>query len=433
MFETTALNPGVSRKEVLAWGMFDFANSGYTTVVLTAVYTEYFVNGIAQKASWATLALTLTTSLSYLLVMLFMPRIGAYADARAAKKRLLLISTISCVLLTALLALPKSGDVWLAALILCLSNVAYSIGETLCAAFLPEIAKNEALGKVSGWGWSLGYFGGMLTLALCLGFVIWAQGQGIGATTFVPVTMLITAAIFAMAAVPTFLFLKERAQPKTNQTLAQGGFFQTLLDLKKTWVELDRFPDFRQLLYCGVFYQAGITVVITLAAVYAGAVMKFTQSQTMALIFIVNIAAAAGAFGFGQIQDRFGHKKTLAATLIGWIVMVLTAGLTSEVAWFWAAAALAGICMGSSQSCGRALSGLLSPPDRMTEFYGLWSFATRLAAIIGPITYGLVTWATQGNHRLGILVTGVFFAIGLLLLRPLQVERGRRTALGLGA
>ena len=434
MYDKSALNPGVSREEVWAWSMFDFANSGYTTVVLTAVYNEYFVNGIAQKASWATLALTVALSISYLIVMLVMPAIGAYADAKAAKKRLLFISSASCVVLTAFLALPQPGDVWFAAILLCFSNVAFSLGESLCASFLPELAKPASMGRVSGWGWSLGYFGGMLTLALCLGYVIWAQKAGIPASSFVPTTMLITAVIFAVAAIPTFMILKERARPSATSAASSSNISilttvtESFSQLRSNWAELPAFVDFRQLLLCAVFYQAGIAVVITLSAVYAGAVMNFTQEQTMILVFLVNITSAVGAFAFGYFQDRFGHKQMLALTLYCWLAMVAIAGFTSSITMFWFAAALAGIAMGSSQSCGRALAAMLAPPDRVAEFFGLWAFATRLASIIGPITYGLVTTATSGNHRLGILVTGLFFVVGLLILRPLQIERGQAVA-----
>ncbi len=424
-----ALNPGVKKREVFGWAMFDFANSGYTTVVLTAVYNAYFVNGIAQKAPWATLALTIATSISYLLVMLFMPAIGARADRQAAKKRFLLLSCICCVGLTAALAIPQPGDVMLAAVILCLSNFAFSVGESLCAAFLPELAKPEAMGKVSGWGWSLGYFGGMLALALSLVYIMSATKAGTPASQFVPVTMLITAGLFAIAAIPTFLLLKERAVPQPSSAAESGD------SLKKLWASfqsLGHHKDFRQLLYCAVFYQAGIAVVITLAAVYAESVMKFTQQQTMVLVFVVNIASVVGAFAFGYLQDRLGHRRMLGVTLIGWLMMVLIAGLSESTQMFWVAAGLAGLCMGSSQSCGRALAGLLAPVSRTGEFFGLWSFATRLASILGPITFGLVTYLSGGNQRLAILMTGIFFVVGLFLLRPVDVERGRAVAISAG-
>jgi UMF1 family MFS transporter len=182
--------------------------------------------------------------------------------------------------------------------------------------------------------------------------------------------------------------------------------------------------DFSWLLACGFCYQAGISVVIALAAVYAEQVLGFQQVQTMMLVFLVNIAAALGAFAFGYGQDRIGHKPALAVTLAGWIVMTLLAYLATSAALFWVAAVVAGLCMGSSQSAGRAVVGVFAPAAQRAEFFGLWTFATRLSAIVGPLTYGLVTWLTGGNHRLAILSTAVFFALGLLLLAPIRVERG---------
>jgi UMF1 family MFS transporter len=183
--------------------------------------------------------------------------------------------------------------------------------------------------------------------------------------------------------------------------------------LLHTWRQARQLRDFAWLLACGASYQAGIMVVIALAAVYAEEVLGFKQSQTMMLVFLVNIASAAGAFGFGYWQDRLGHRRALAITLWGWLVMIVIAGLATTAAVFWVAAVIAGLCMGSSQSAGRAMAGLLAPADRRAEFYALWTFAVRLAAVVGPVTYGLVTWATAGSHRLAIASTGLFFVGGL--------------------
>ena len=428
IFDDSALKPGVAKREVFGWAMYDFANSGYTTVVLTAVFNVYFIGVVAQGAGWGTLAWTLALSASNLLVLVLMPLIGAWADAHAAKRRLLMIATVACVATTAALALTGRGDLWQAVAAIVLSNFFYSVGESLTAAFLPELARHEAMGKVSGWGWSFGYFGGMLSLGLCLAYVLHAQGKGQTATEFVPVTMLITAVVYGAAALVTFLLLKERAQPRSSGVSTHSSAFAALLG---SWRQAQPYTDFKRLLLCAVFYQAGIAVVIALAAVYADQVMKFSQADTMALVFIVNIAAALGAFAFGYGQDRLGHKRALAVTLLTWIAMVLIAALTETRAMFWLAAALAGLAMGSSQSCGRAMAGTLIPADRLAEFFGLWTFAVRLAAIIGPISYGLVTWLTNNNHRLAILATGSFFVIGLILLRRVDMQRG--TVAGLQA
>jgi UMF1 family MFS transporter len=427
LFSQDALNPGVRKREVFGWAMYDFANSGYTTVVITAVFAAYFVGGIAGKAEWATFAWTAALSVSYAIVMLTMPSIGAYADLRAAKKRLLAIFTAGCVISTAALALAGPGSVALAIVLIVISNTFYSYGESLTAAFLPELARPDALGKVSGWGWSFGYFGGMLALGLCLGYVIWAQGQGIPTSKFVPVTMIITALLYGAAALVTFRLLGERARPNP-EALRQGGFKASLQQLKATFAQARRYRDFMWLLVCAVFYQAGVAVAITLAAIYAETEIGFKQQETMVLIFVLNLAAAGGAFAWGYLQDRIGHKIALGSTLVGWIATCLIAATTTTKGGFWWAAAIAGLCMGSSQSAGRALAGMFAPQRQLAEFYGLWTFAIRLASIIGPLTYGAITWATGGNQRMAIMSTAVLFVAGLLLLLPINVQRGREAA-----
>jgi UMF1 family MFS transporter len=433
LFSQDALNPGVRKREVFGWAMYDFANSGYTTVVLTAVFAAYFVGGIAQKAEWATFAWTLALSISYAIVILTMPSIGAYADLRAAKKRLLMLFTIGCVLATAALALtPRfSGvsGVAVAMVLIIISNVFFTYGESLTAAFLPELAKPDALGKVSGWGWGFGYFGGMLSLGLSLGYVLWAQSQGLPASHFVPVTMLITATIYGLAAVVTFRLLGERAVPNPN-ALQTSGLKASLKQLQNTFRQARRYKDFMWLMACAVFYQGGVAVAITLAAIYAEAVIGFKQQETMVLIFVLNFAAAGGAFAFGYWQDRIGHKLALGITLVGWIATCVIAAAATTKGHFWWAATIAGLCMGSSQSAGRALAGMFAPPKQLAEFYGLWTFAIRLASIIGPLSYGVITWATGGNQRLAILSTAGLFAIGLVLLRFVDVARGRAAASG---
>jgi len=427
LFPQEALNPGVRKREVFGWAMYDFANSGYTTVVLTAVFNAYFIGVVAGGATWATLAWTLTLGASSAIVMVTMPALGAYADLRAAKKRLLALSTLGCVLATIALAGVGAGDVLLAATAIIVSNTFYSYGESLTASFLPELARAESMGRVSGWGWSFGYFGGMLSLGLSLGYVLWAQARNLPATHFVPVAMLITAGVYGVASLATFALLRERAVAQTRRA-GDAGLRASIERLAATWHSARRYRDFMWLLACGACYQAGISVVIALAAVYAEQVLGFKQTDTMALIFMVNIAAALGAFAFGYAQDRIGHKAALGVTLVGWIVMTVLAALATSAALFWVAAVIAGLCMGSSQSAGRAMAGLFAPPARLGEFFGLWTLATRLSAIIGPLTYGVVTLLTEGNHRLAIVSTAIFFVLGLLLLAPVSMARGMRAA-----
>jgi UMF1 family MFS transporter len=418
------LGEDVAKREVFGWAMYDFANSGYTTVVITAVFNAYFVSVVAAKAAWATFAWTGALAIASLAVMATGPLIGAWADVHAAKKRLLALTTAGCVIGTVGLAWVGPGEWVLGIALVALATYFFGTGENLIAAFLPEIAKGEAIGRVSGWGWSLGYLGGLLVLGMCLAYVTWAQGQGQTAAQFVPVTMMITAGMFALASVPTFVWLRERAVRQPAAKSRPSAYGRVLHTLRHA----GEHRDLRRFLLCLVFYQSGIQTVIALAAIYAEQALGFTTQDTIVLILVVNVTAAAGAFAFGEVQDRLGHVPTIALTLVGWIIMVAIAASTESRGPFWVAANLAGLCLGSSQSAGRALVGYLSPPARRAEFYGLWGLAVKLSAVLGPVTYGLVTWISGGNHRLAILGTGLFFVAGLLLLRGIDVNRGRLAA-----
>jgi len=425
---TKNLADNVRPREIWAWAMFDFANSGYTTVVITAIFNAYFVAVVAQGKDWGTLAWSGALALSYFFVMVSAPLVGAYADAYAAKKKLLLFSTLGCVAFTSGLALVGTGDLYLAMALLVVSNFFFGTGENLIAAFLPELAQGEAMGKVSGWGWSIGFIGGLVSLGASLAYVTWAEGQGQSATQFIPATMLITAALFALSAVPTFLILKERAVPQPH-LIGRGVMAEALGRLRDTLHHTRRYRDLGRFLICVVFYQAGIQAVIALAAIYAQQAMGFGTKETIMLVLLVNITAAAGAFLFGHVQDRLGHVPTIALTLLGWLAMIAIAYHADTPGKFWLAANITGLCLGASQSAGRALVGYLSPPQRSAEFFGLWGLAVKLSSILGPLTYGLVSWISRGDHRLAMLITGLYFLVGLLLLRGVNAQRGRQAAL----
>jgi len=417
------LQPGVTRREVWAWAMYDFANSGYTTVVVTAVFSAYFVAGVAGDAPWATFVWTLALSVSYALVMLTAPLVGAWADTHASKKKLLWLTTLGCVGFTALLYFAAPGALAWAIAALVLSNYFFGTGENLIAAFLPELARPRALGRVSGWGWSLGYAGGLVSLGASLAYIGWAQARGQQASDFVPVSMLITAALFLLASLPTLLLLRERAAPQAGRS-ARSAWQQ----VRHTLGHLRQLPDLKRFLVCTVLYQAGIQAVIVLAAIYASQAFHFDTSQTILLVLLVNVTAAIGAFVFGHVQDRIGHVRAIAFTLPGWIAMVLLAWSAPDERMFWVAANLAGLCMGASQSAGRAMIGLLAPPAQQAEFFGLWGLAVKLASIIGPLTYGVSSWLSGGDHRRALLITGSYFVAGLWALRGVQAARGHRAA-----
>ncbi len=427
--------PPPTRRELFAWMMYDFANSGYTTVVLTAIFNVYFVNVIAGGSdkslqAEATLLWTVAIAIANGLVLLSAPVLGAIADHLAVKKRLLLVTSLGCVIATALLSLAGPKDVVLAMTLLIIATVMFSTGENLIAAFLPELTSQETMGRLSGWGWTVGYLGGLLVLGLGLAIIMGGEARGFSAQQTVPFILLTVALVFALAATPTFLWLRERALPRTRPPGQKYNYlgigFQRL---RHTLIHARHYTDLFRFLLALTAYTCGINTVIVLAAIYAQQVMGFNTQDTILLILVVNLTAAGGAFVFGNVQDRIGSVPTLAITLLVWIAATVLAYFTTHRAEFWVVANLVGLAMGASQSAGRALIGQFSPPARSAEFFGLWGLAVKLSAIIGPLSYGLITYLTDGDHRLAILSTVLFFITGLALLTGINEQRGRHAAL----
>ena len=425
LFSSEHLNDGVSSKEVVSWAAFDFANSGYTTVVLTAVFNAYFVGVICNGADWGTLLWTVTIAVSNVLAIVLMPFIGAAADLKANKKWWVVLMTLLCVGGTVGLYWTGEGTIAWAILMVIVSNFAYNVGETINSAFLPELARSDALGKVSGWGWSLGYCGGLLTLGISLLIVLSMQAKGASASDYVPYTMLVTAVVFLIATLPLIFYLKERARPQTEARFWDLAR-QSVASLGETLKSLPQHRNFAWLVASGLMFQAGIAVVVTLSAIYAEQAMGFGADEIIFMVLIVNITAAIGAFVFGYVEDRIGHKMALIVTLLIWIAMIGVAYVSETKAMFWLAANLAGIAMGSCQSAGRALVGVLAPKDKSAAFYSFWNMALWVSNIVGPMTYGVMTWVSDNDHRFAMLVTGMYFVIGLVLLLPMNLKKESR-------
>ena len=423
-------NPdSATRRERFAWCMYDFANSGYTTVILTAIFNAYFVGVVAAESGngHATLLWTLTIATANILVLISAPVLGAIVDYSGTKKRFLVVTTLGCVLFTALLSFVGPGDITLAIILVILATFMFASGENLISAFLPEISQPEMMGRLSGYGWALGYFGGLLSLILCLAYVTYAENQGLDATHYVPVSTLIVAALFGIAALPTLLWLRERSGVSgaiKNTHLIRTGFER----LKVTLRHASMYTDLFRFLISLTTYYSGIHIVIVLAAVYAQEVMGFSTQDTIILIMVVNITAAIGAFLFGHLQDRMGSSRCIAITLIIWCAAIICAYYAVDETLFWVAANLIGIALGGAQSAGRALVGQFTPSGRQGEFFGLWGLATKLSAIIGPLTYGGMIYLYEGDHRIALLSTLVFFIFGLIFLATVNEKRGRETA-----
>lgn len=424
-------NNEASRGEILSWACYDIANATYGTVVATAVYNAYFVDIIAGGTSGehgaGTILLTAVICVSSLLVVLSAPVIGTICDATASKKKMLAASTWLCIAATTALAFIGPGSVVQSMIVLTISSIAFGTGENLIAAFLPEISSQNDMGRISSLGWAAGYLGGLVSLSGCLVYMSLAKSHGQVSTQFVPGTLILCAAVFAIASTPTFIFLRERAHadvtaPKQNFMVL--GFTRVW----RTFRHARHYEDLFNFLVTLFFYSCGTTTVIHLASVYAQQVLHFSPAESVGMVLFVNITAAIGALIFGKVQDKAGSVKTLAITLSIWTIAIMVAGAAQTHAQLFLASSLVGIAMGASGSVGRALVGQFSPPEQCGEFLGLWGMSVKLATACGAIMFGTVSYCTHNNYRLALLSTVLFFITGILLLLRVDEKRGRLAA-----
>lgn len=417
MAQNAAAKNKASRKEIFGWCMFDFANSSYTTVIITAVFNVYFVKVVVSEQLfgkgygeflWGSVAIPI----SYLLVILAGPVIGALADFSGAKKKFLFATYLLCVVFTALLFFVREGDVIPAIILVVISNIGFAAGENFTSSFLPELATPEDMGKVSGYAWSFGYWGGLISLAICLAIVMGYKSPD-DTTLPVRLTALVTAAFFALAGIPTFLWLKER---KSREIMPKGYNYFTIgfKRLAETYAHIKRFRELIKFLITFLVFNCGVMVVITFAAIYASGTLNFTMTENIILIIVVNVTASVGAFIFGFVQDRIGSKTTIIITLVLWFITTVWAYFSETKMSFWMLANVAGLALGSSQSASRAMVGLFAPESKSGEFFGFWGLFGKIGAILGPMSFGAITLASGGNQRYAVVATGLFFLLGIV-------------------
>ena len=434
---TTPRAPG---REIFGWAMFDFANSGYTTVIVTVVFSVVFprlIVGDAPDYRLGDLWWSVALSVSYALVVVTAPVLGAIMDYRAAKKRFLFASYITTVAATALLYFVSPGQVLLGVLLVVVSNYGFAVGESFTSSFLPDLGPTEELGKISGYAWGLGYVGGIA----CTGLVLAVIGdQTLENFDRVRLVGPITAVFFLVAAIPTFVFLRERGTPKVlppGESLLGIGF-RRLLDTGRA---LGGFRDLLVFFVSFFFAMAGLSIVIAFAFVYGDQVIRWSATGLMLMFVITNLTASLGAIGFGFLQNRWGNLRTYNLTLAIWVAATvgiwgtpaLTAWLNSTLGTAWSAesvflamGAIAGLCLGATQSASRTLVAVFSPQSKTAELFGFWGLFGKLAAIFGLLSLGLL------QARLGlqsaILLCALFFLAALLLALFVREQRGRAAA-----
>lgn len=433
--------PTASRKEIFGWAMFDFANQAYTLLIITVVFGDLFsriiVGDRGDDYRYGNLLWSVALSVSYLMVVASAPILGAIMDFTAAKKRFLFASYLLTVVATCALYFVAPGLVWLGVVLIIVSNYAYSAGEAFIASFLPDLGPPEELGWISGFGWALGYIGGLFAA----GFTLLFLGE-VSLENFERVRWVgpFSGVFFLLAAIPTFLWLRERGRAQAlpaGHSLVVMGFER----LRDTLLSLRHYRDMATLLLSVFFAMSGVYIVIAFAFIYGAQVIGWDEGIRNIMFIVVQVTAAAGALGFGFLQDRIGARTVYIVTLLLWIVAIGAIYATPQVTgalnaafgldWeaqhlFLVAGCLAGLSLGSSQSAGRALVGILSPRAKAAEFFGFWGMSAKLAAVFGILGLGLLQ--TQFGLQRSILFCILLFAAAAVTCVFVDQARGRAVA-----
>lgn len=417
--------PAPSRREIWSWCLYDFANSAYPTLIMTVGYAVYFRMVVAEGAANSDLLWGLAISASMLVIGVVSPLVGAIADFSASKKKWLGFYTLLCVLPTAGLFLVGPGDVSSGILLFVVANIGFAGSLAVYNGFLPEITDASNVGRVSGYGYGLGYAGGTIALVLCLPLL--SGGLGPGNETRFRSAFVVTAVFYALFSLPTFLWLRERAVAASRvegESLLRVGYRR----VAATFRHVRSLKDLFRFLAAYIIYNDGVETVIYFSNIYAISVLGFTMQETIPLFIGVQLSALVGSVVFGHIADRMGARATIIVVLILWCGVVTAAFLATTKGRFWAIALVAGLGLGSVQAASRGLMRLFIPAKRDAEFYGFFAICQKFSAVLGPTVYGLVA-LLFGDPRYAILSILIFFVAGLLLLLGVDVDRGRKAAL----
>lgn len=398
------------KKKVFIWSLFDFANTSFSIVVVTFLFAVYFKKVVADGQPVGDLYWSFGTSIAMIITAIISPVLGAIADYSVGKKRFLLFFTLLCITGTALLYFVEKGDVFWGLVIFIIANVGFEAGLVFYDSFLPEITEPKNYGRVSGYGFAMGYLGSLVTLAIIYPFI---QSE------MIKEAFPVVALFFLLFSLPLFLFLGDTRQHST----LKNAYFK--IGISRVWNTISHLKNYKNLaifLLAYFFYIEGVNTIIFFSGNYASTTLGFSETELLIFFLTVQTTAIFGSVVLGVIADSIGQKKTIIITLILWLITVLLAVITYDRTGFYLVGLMAGAAMGSSQSTSRSLMSKLTPIDKKTEFFGFYSFFGKSSAVIGPLVFGLVSWTT-GNQRIAIFSIGFFFLIGLLILLKVKEEK----------
>jgi len=415
-------------RAVRSWISYDWAISAFNTLVGTFIYNTYFMRSFAPNEDVGTALWSRGVIASAILIALLSPILGAVADKSGRRRRYLIFMTLACAGFTVLLAFVTPGEshaVLKALTVYVIANVAFEMATVLYNSFLPDLVTEDRIGRVSGYGWGIGYIGGLVVMVVALllfvedstrlAFLPTADGFNYRATN------ILVAVWVVLFSIPMFLFVKE-AQPRTAKVDIGGAF----RELRHTFIQVSRYREIVKFLVARLVYNDGLVTVFVFGALYAAGTFGFDGSEVLVFGIVLNVVAGLGALGFGFIDDRLGGKKTLLITLAGLILATSIAVAAPDKTWFWIAGVLIGIFVGPNQSASRSLMGRFVPEKHKGEFFGFFAFSGKVTSFMGPMLLGALV--VPFGQRVAVSSLLVFFIVGAAILLTVDEKAGMEAA-----
>ena len=423
-------------REHIAWYLYDFGNSAYAAVVLLAIYSAYFKEGVVGGAEGSRLW-GIAVGIAMLVVAISSPILGAIADFSASKKRMLLLFSLITWIFTALLFFVQQGDIFIGMLFFILAEIGYRSGQVFYNSLLPEITTPEDMGRVSGNGWAIGSLGGILCLLLILPPIMFIEGN-----LMVRLSLPFTALFFAVFAIPAILWIKERAEP---QRLPEGKNYLNVAfeRLSKTIRSVRVFKEYVKFIIAFLIYNDGILMALDFAAIIGAVLFGMDQQQLIIFMIIVQVTSVGGAYLMTMVGEKVGYKRSLIFSILMMVAVVLAMLFTRTIEGFFVIGALAGFALTGVQVIIRTMVGYFAPDGKSAEFFWFFAVAGRTSSFIGPTVYGILAaeaalWfqsrgipellAEQNGQKVAIVSVAVFLLVGLFVLFTVNVSKARDAA-----
>ncbi len=399
-------------REIFSWCMYDFANSAFPTLIVTVAYSVYFKQIVAGGGGSGDFLWGVSLSIAMIVSVTITPPLSAIADRQSARKRFLILFAYICVMATALLGNVTAGMIFTGMALFIIATAAFESSLIFYNSFLPDVSTPKTIGKVSGWGWGLGYLGGLLCLFLVKPLL--AGGFSPENLPLFRMSFVAVAGFYGLFTLPLIFWLHE-AKMNSAKESEKGAFaelLKTLRDTRKT-------PGALRFLIAFFLYNDGIVTVISFSSIYAVSTLKFSMGEVLSLFIMVQVSAGIGAFTLGYLTDAWGPRKTILLTLVNWCIVVIVAYFTETKYVFLGVSLLAGLSLGSSQSASRALMASYIPEKRSAQSFSFYGICGKMSSVLGPLVFGGVS-ALTGEQRTAILSVLVFFLVGgaLLWLTP---------------